>query len=52
MISLAGLLLTIIPPVLMFKGAIAQSEQNTLMFIGFLLWFASAWFWLGKKAKT
>jgi hypothetical protein len=52
MISLAGLLLTIIPPVLMFKGALVQSEQNTLMFIGFLLWFASAWFWLGKKAKA
>jgi hypothetical protein len=52
MISLVGLLLTILPPVLMFKGAIVQSEQNSLMFIGFLLWFASAWFWLGKKAKT
>jgi high-affinity Fe2+/Pb2+ permease len=51
-LSLAGLLLTIIPPVLMFRGAITPAVQNSLMLAGFLLWFASAWFWLGKKVKS
>lgn len=52
MVSLAGLLLTVIPPFLLFKGALSFAEQNTLMLIGFVLWFISAWFWLGKKSKT
>jgi high-affinity Fe2+/Pb2+ permease len=51
MISLAGLLLTIVPPFLFFKGAISFAGQNTMMLIGFLAWFVSAWFWLGKRAK-
>ncbi len=51
-VSLAGLLLTIIPPVLLFNGAISFQEQNTLMLIGFFLWFLSSWFWLGKKKKV
>ncbi len=51
MISLAGLLLTIVPPFLFFRGTITFAEQNTLMLIGFLAWFLSAWFWLGKRAQ-
>jgi hypothetical protein len=50
-ISLIGLLLTIIPPILFFTGSIEHAEQNLSMFIGTLLWFGSAWFWLGRKAK-
>lgn len=52
MISLAGLMLTILPPYLLFKGSLTFGEQNTLMIIGFLAWFGSAWFWLGKKTKS
>ena len=52
MVSLAGLLLTILPPFLLFKGAISHASQNSLMLAGFVLWFMSAWFWLGKKAKN
>lgn len=48
-ISAAGLLLTIVPPILNFKGVILVSQQNPLMGIGFVLWFGSAWFWLGKR---
>ena len=51
-ISLVGLLLTIIPPVLFFTGTIGHSQQNVLMFFGAVIWFVSAFFWLGKKAKA
>ena len=51
-ISLIGLLLTIVPPVLFFNAVITYSTQNWLMLAGALLWFASAWFWLGREWKT
>lgn len=51
-ISLAGLLMTIVPPILFFKGNISHIQQNWLMGIGTLLWFISAIFWFGKKAKV
>ncbi len=51
-LSLVGLLLTIVPPVLFFAGAIDHSNQNLYLFIGTVLWFGSAWFWLGRKAKA
>jgi hypothetical protein len=49
LISLAGLLLTIVPPVMFFYGAVSHSLQNLLMLAGALLWFAGASLWLGKK---
>jgi len=52
LISLAGLLLTIVPPVLFFLGKISQETQNLLMLIGVFTWFVSAFFWLGKKTKA
>ena len=50
-ISLAGLLLTILPPILFFKEDISHTQQNAYMAIGALIWFLSAIFWLGKKSK-
>lgn len=52
LLSLAGLLLTIVPPVLFFHDDISQSNQNFLMLIGAFVWFVSAFFWLGKKSKS
>jgi hypothetical protein len=51
LISLAGILLTIVPPVLFFLGKISQPGQNMWMLIGAVIWFASAIFWLGGKTK-
>ena len=51
-ISLVGLLLTILPPVFFFFGKISHTVQNLLMLIGAVVWFGSAVFWLGGKAKT
>ncbi len=50
-ISFVGLLLTIIPPILYFRGTITHSSQNWIMFLGTIVWFASAYFWLGRKWK-
>lgn len=52
LISLAGLLLTIVPPFLFFHDSISHSNQNLLMLIGAFVWFVSAFFWLGKKSKS
>ncbi len=52
LLSAAGLMLTIVPPVLNFKGLMLPSQQNLLMGIGFVLWFGSAWFWLGKRSRS
>lgn len=51
-ISLAGILLTIVPPILFFLGKMSQSSQNFWMLAGAVIWFASAFFWLGRKEKT
>lgn len=51
-ISLIGLLLTIVPPILFFNAVITFSTQNLLMLAGAILWFASASFWLGSEWKT
>jgi hypothetical protein len=52
LISLAGLLLTIVPPVLFFHGNISHGIQNLLMLIGAFIWFVSSFFWLGRRSKT
>jgi hypothetical protein len=51
-ISLTGLLMTMVPPILFFLGKITHSVQNVVMLLGAVIWFASAVFWLGSKGKT
>ena len=48
-ISLIGLLLTIVPAFLVFSGAMVIETHYTLMLIGTILWFASAPFWMLRK---
>lgn len=52
LISLIGLLLTIVPPILFFLGKIDHQVQNFWMLAGAVIWFVSASFWLGKKSKS
>jgi hypothetical protein len=52
LISLIGLLLTILPPVFFFLGKISHSTQDLLMLIGAVVWFGSAVFWLGGRTKA
>ncbi|NLB25982.1 MAG: hypothetical protein GX820_04735 [Bacteroidales bacterium] len=51
-ISLAGLILVILPSILFFLGEISRSKLNSLMLAGTVIWFASAVFWLGSKEKV
>lgn len=51
-ISLVGLLMTIVPPILFFSGNISHIQQNWYMAVGAFIWFLSAIFWLGEKSKA
>ncbi len=51
LISFIGLVLTIVPPILFFKGTISHSSQNLYMLAGAVIWFVTAYFWLGRKWK-
>lgn len=47
--SLIGLLLTMIPPILVFLGEIDLDTTKLLMTIGMIVWFSTAPFWINKK---
>ncbi len=49
-LSLIGLALTVVPSFLVFKGLIPFEHHTLLMFIGMILWFATAPFWMKEKA--
>jgi hypothetical protein len=49
LISLSGLLLTVVPAFLVFAGAIQWTTHARLMLLGMLLWFATAPLWIGRK---
>ncbi len=48
-VSVIGLLLTIVPSFFVFSGRIPIEQHYTLMLIGTFLWFLSAPFWMLKK---
>lgn len=50
-ISLIGLLLTMIPPVLIYMNKIDLETTKLLMAFGMFAWFASAPFWINKKGE-
>ena len=49
-ISLLGLVLTIVPSTLVFKQVIDLNLHYNLMIIGMVLWFGSAPFWMRSKS--
>jgi hypothetical protein len=50
-ISVIGLLLTIVPAFLVFSGTMTIELHYTLMLVGTVLWFGSAPFWMLKKSN-
>ena len=50
LISLIGLVLTLLPSILVFNGTITLDNNKWLMMVGTILWFASVPFWMNKKA--
>ena len=51
LISYIGLLLTVVPSILVFLGIIELDFHKTLMFVGMLLWFLTAPFWMNTKGE-
>ncbi|MBX3426867.1 MAG: hypothetical protein KF688_14400 [Pirellulales bacterium] len=51
LVSYAGLALTIVPSVLVYRGAIEMDMHYKIMIVGMLLWFGSAVVWI-KQDKA
>ncbi|WPP53258.1 hypothetical protein [Catalinimonas niigatensis] len=51
-LSLVGLLLTLIPSILYFSGYISAEQHKLLMLIGTALWFLTAPFWMNKSEEA
>jgi uncharacterized membrane protein len=51
-IAVAGLALTLVPPILLYTGALAEERMKFAMFIGALIWFTGAIPWLGRRKKA
>ena len=51
-VSLIGLVLTLLPSFLVFANAISWDTYLLLMNIGTIMWFVSAPFWMGKKVEA
>ncbi|MCK5455490.1 MAG: hypothetical protein KAI45_00095 [Melioribacteraceae bacterium] len=49
LVSLIGLVVTIVPAFLVFTDVITLSNSKVLMMVGTILWFVSAPFWMNKK---
>lgn len=51
-VSLIGLVLTLLPSFLVFANAISWDTYLLLMNVGTIMWFVSAPFWMGKKVEA
>ncbi len=51
-LSMVGLLLTVVPAFLVFGGTLTWETHATLMAVGTLLWFATAPLWMHRPQKT
>lgn len=52
LLSVIGLIATIVPPILMFLGRMELSEMKSWMGAGMLLWFVTAPFWINKSVSS
>jgi len=48
-LSMAGLLLVIGPPLCYLAGLLGKPSMNVLMLAGTLLWFATVPLWMGRE---
>ncbi len=51
-VSIAGLFLTVVPSFLVFSGVMTFDMHTILAFIGTLLWFFSAPFWMKSTSDA
>jgi hypothetical protein len=50
LLSVIGLILSLLPAFLTFYGVISFGQYTLLLLIGSMLWFATAPSWINKKA--
>ncbi|MDN3669452.1 hypothetical protein QWY93_08925 [Echinicola jeungdonensis] len=50
-LSLLGLLMTLLPSFFVFKEVITADQCKILMFIGTVVWFVTAPRWMNKKEE-
>ena len=48
-LSLLGLVLTVVPSFLVFFQVISKEENAKAMGVGMMIWFLTAWVWKSKK---
>jgi hypothetical protein len=51
-ISFVGLVLTIVPAFLVFFQRMELQQNKNLMFIGTIMWFVTAPFWMKHKKES
>lgn len=49
LISIVGLILTIVPSILVFVQQISLEAHKQLMLVGMILWFSTAFFWMKEQ---
>lgn len=52
LLSVIGLIATIVPPILLFLGKVELTTMKNWMGAGMLLWFVTAPFWINKMVKN
>lgn len=51
LISLLGLVMSILPPILFFLGKMELSSMKLWMGIGMVVWMVTAPFWINKPSQ-
>lgn len=49
-LSFIGLLMTIVPPVMLFSGNLEMGQMKLVMGLGMVLWMLTAPFWVNAKS--
>jgi len=51
LLSLVGLILSIVPPVMLFLGKMQMDSMKLWMGVGMVVWMVTAPFWINKKME-
>jgi len=51
LLSLVGLVLSIVPPVMLFLGKMEMDSMKLWMGVGMVVWMVTAPFWINKSSQ-
>jgi len=51
LLSLVGLILSIVPPVMLFLGKMEMDSMKLWMGVGMVVWMVTAPFWINKSSQ-